>query len=1253
MKKRSIAVSLLVPMMMCCNSTPVLAAPGGDATVISTTQNSGDHTNVKFDQLNDSYAYTNDGLRGHGSGDRFLYSATTGKDFVYEADVHFNERKGAASLVFRADASHKYMYVANLNGQNGECRVFKFGDPIDLGPIKKVELRDDNTYHLKVIAIGKHILYYVNDQLVINSADYTMSNGHYGQNDALTEGLFGLLTWESDVTYKNVTYTAIDSNNSPELSDLSIASNEGKVNLPIEFSKGQYVYVSYVSGDTKSIKINAKSDDGSQIKAYDANNKELDLNNVPLTDKKQVITLVSKNGKANVVYRLRIHRGEKESSYYNEPWRDQYHYSVKEGWANDPNGMVYFKGEWHFYHQFTDATKWGPMHWLHLTSKDRIHWQQHSVDLYPDEYGTMFSGSAVVADHSSAPTIFKEGEKGIVYLITANGANGNDDQKIIGAYSYDGQKIYKYDEGKVLIHWRDDPLQNSAFRDPKVFRFNNKWFMVIAGGPLRIYSSDNLVDWKVESTYKDLNTECPDLFPVYVKDAQGNTTNEVKWVLSRGGRKYKIGDFKKIDGHYQFVPLDEYKSADGVNGMGSDGNDGTMNFGYDSYAAMTFYRGDFGSDDHYNKEILDDMSAINWMNTWEGGFNNAIPDKNGNNVFNGTFNLILTMGIVKNKNHYALTQTPLKEYDSLRDTDHVQTYKNVSLTADNKAFKKFKSNSYELKAHILPNHANTITFALRVGDQEKTLITYDVKKEEVTMDRSESGVIVNDSMNSVKHSLKKNDDGSLDLTLYVDRASVELFNGDYTVEGALQIFPKETSNGLKIYSDNDATGDITLYPMKTIWNKLSLSKEELHGYVNKEYKISAAATGENNNVIFKVSQGQDVINLKQDGNTATIKALKKGTASITVETNSGLTQTIPVTIKEDLFKTNLDVFDTISGQWAIDGAYYVGESDDEALLFNEYQKQKNFTYDADVNWNSDDFSLLMNTSKRSLEGKGYSFTLAKDGAYTFKDLADGVTLAAGQASITGKDHIQYKQKDHQITITLNDKVLFSINVSDAHYYNQGYTAVGFNDGQVQLSNVYLKAIEDAKKEEKTPGKETPTKETPATTTKEVVKVVTKDQTTPVKVSLGTYKAKKNATAKQIKALLPKTLLVNKMKKTITWNLKQVNVKKSGTYKVTGQADQVTLNAKIKVTYKDPRLSQVKITKASYKNKKVTVKWKAVKKVKTYQVAYRTNKKWHYKKVKRTSIKLSVKAHKTYRVKVRTVVGKKKGTFSKTKTIKVK
>jgi fructan beta-fructosidase len=125
----------------------------------------------------------------------------------------------------------------------------------------------------------------------------------------------------------------------------------------------------------------------------------------------------------------------------------------------------------------------------------------------------------------------------------------------------------------VSIDWTEDPIDDRAFRDPKVFRYQNKWFLVIAGGPLRIYSSDNLLNWTIESTYTNINTECPDFFPLSVTNGgQG----ERKWVLSCGGVGYKVGDFRQVNGKWTFLPDSYYASSDG-----------SMNYGNDAYATQT------------------------------------------------------------------------------------------------------------------------------------------------------------------------------------------------------------------------------------------------------------------------------------------------------------------------------------------------------------------------------------------------------------------------------------------------------------------------------------------------------------------------------------------------------------------------------------------------------------------------------------------------------------------------------------------
>ncbi len=88
---------------------------------------------------------------------------------------------------------------------------------------------------------------------------------------------------------------------------------------------------------------------------------------------------------------------QEKVSLYTETYRPQFHFSPKEKWLNDPNGMVYFEGEYHLFFQYhPHGTTWGPMYWGHAVSHDLLHWEELPIALYPDEHGAIFSGSCVV-----------------------------------------------------------------------------------------------------------------------------------------------------------------------------------------------------------------------------------------------------------------------------------------------------------------------------------------------------------------------------------------------------------------------------------------------------------------------------------------------------------------------------------------------------------------------------------------------------------------------------------------------------------------------------------------------------------------------------------------------------------------------------------------------------------------------------------------------------------------------------------------
>jgi len=165
-----------------------------------------------------------------------------------------------------------------------------------------------------------------------------------------------------------------------------------------------------------------------------------------------------------------------------EKYRPLYHFTPQQGWINDPNGLVYFNDEYHLFFQYhPDGTTWGPMHWGHAISSDLVNWQEQSIALAPDEYGTIFSGSAVVDWHDS--TGFFDGQAGLVAIFTHHDHNHELDraqQRQSLAYSLDaGRTWIKYQGNPVLEH-----KELIDFRDPKVFwhQATEKWIMILACG---------------------------------------------------------------------------------------------------------------------------------------------------------------------------------------------------------------------------------------------------------------------------------------------------------------------------------------------------------------------------------------------------------------------------------------------------------------------------------------------------------------------------------------------------------------------------------------------------------------------------------------------------------------------------------------------------------------------------------------------------------------------------------------------------
>ncbi len=156
-----------------------------------------------------------------------------------------------------------------------------------------------------------------------------------------------------------------------------------------------------------------------------------------------------------------------ESTLYHEALRPQFHFTPARNWMNDPNGLVYYRGEYHLFFQHNPfGRQWGNMTWGHAVSPDLVHWRQLPNAIEPDRLGTIYSGSAVVDRDNT--TGFQQGrEKPLVAIYTAAGGSSPQSQ----GQPYTQCLAYSTDRGRTWTKYAGNPVLPHVIgenRDPKV-----------------------------------------------------------------------------------------------------------------------------------------------------------------------------------------------------------------------------------------------------------------------------------------------------------------------------------------------------------------------------------------------------------------------------------------------------------------------------------------------------------------------------------------------------------------------------------------------------------------------------------------------------------------------------------------------------------------------------------------------------------------------------------------------------------------
>ncbi|MHB8088198.1 MAG: glycoside hydrolase family 32 protein [Anaerolineaceae bacterium] len=344
------------------------------------------------------------------------------------------------------------------------------------------------------------------------------------------------------------------------------------------------------------------------------------------------------------------------------PQHPQYHFTPPANWMNDPNGLIYWKGNIHLFYQYNPfEAEWGNIHWGHAVSKDMLHWKHLPIALWPDAKGADAGGcySGCMVNNNGTPTIIYTGVFPETQCLATSPAD---------------DLLYWQKRPQPVIAAPPPDLQLEGFRDPCVWQeAGGEWSMVLGagltgiGGAVLLYRSKDLLEWQYMGILFNGNVhqhdtlatgtmwECPSFFPL------GD-----KWVLiisvcNAQGSMYTI----YYTGQYivdRFVPDGPPRLLDG-------GEGGCL------YAPQTFV-------DRKSRRVL-----IGWLREAR-----SVADQ----VYAGWSGVMSLPRLLFLSNNGELCSTPMIETQSLRDQHEI-------LTKPNQLSEAVRGMSMELAIRIPPD----------------------------------------------------------------------------------------------------------------------------------------------------------------------------------------------------------------------------------------------------------------------------------------------------------------------------------------------------------------------------------------------------------------------------------------------------------------------------------------------------------------------------------------------------------------------
>lgn len=468
--------------------------------------------------------------------------------------------------------------------------------------------------------------------------------------------------------------------------------------------------------------------------------------------------------------------------------RPAYHLTPTIGWMNDPNGFSLYKGEYHLFYQYHPYdTKWGPMHWGHVKTKDFIHWERLPAAMAPDmdyDRNGCFSGSAIELDDGRQLLVYT----GVKAVREENGELREHQTQCVAVG--DGLNYEKYEENPVIT--ADDlPAGGSPFdfRDPKIWREGDTFYLVVGNRPadgsgsILMYESADGLRWK----YKGVLAACHNQF----------------------GRMWECPDFFELNGKYVLLTSPQEMTAIGLEFHAGNGNlcligefDREMchlvrenvqaiDYGLDFYAPQTLLTPD-------GRRVM-----IGWMQNWETS-----------NCQSSSMRCFGQMTVPRELSlkDGRLYQNPVRELKACRSYQIL--YRNVLLTGMT-TLQNVRGRVVDMTVNIRPASLNAMYswFKINVaGDGEHmTTIRYKPECNTIRIDRTRCG-FPHDIVN-VRDFVVRPRGGEIKLRILLDKYSMELFVNDGEQAATTVIYTDVSADAISFESMGSVIMDVEKYDL--------------------------------------------------------------------------------------------------------------------------------------------------------------------------------------------------------------------------------------------------------------------------------------------------------------------------------------------------------------------------------------------------------------------------------------------------------